>query len=385
MFRAGFLGLLAIGAATGLVSAQEPATPAASSDELNEVQRDGVVLVGQVFRQRAIDIEQSMVVIESFGGATVASGRIGGLRAQGEGNTTGLIVDSEGLILTSSFNFVGQPPVVTVITPDGERHVAKLISQDFTRNLCLLRIQGVSGLKVPTFATAEQMQLGQWVAALGTGYGDRVPAISVGIISAMGRASGRAVQTDASTSPANYGGPLIDLEGRVVGLCVPLNPSNPGPAAGVEWYDSGIGFAIPIDLNANWWQRLKSGENMEFGFLGVEIVPADPAATNPGVKVNSVVDGGPASSAGLLAEDRFIKIGGRDVIDTAQFGVELRRYHAHESVELVVKRGEEELTVSVELGKNATQAPEIAPVTSPVEEPAEPEGESGNGDGQSPQ
>lgn len=371
-----FLGsLLVVGivlsGSWALAQDEPPAADISALQRESEAKQQGLLLVGEVFRARAAEIEQSMVVIESFGGATAASGRIGGLRAQGEGNTTGLIVDESGWIATSSFNFVGQPPVVTVVTPDGERYVARLMAQDFTRNLCLLKIQGVTGLKVPEFADPSEVRLGQWVAALGTGYGDRIPAVSVGIVSATGRASGRAVQTDASTSPANYGGPLIDLEGRVVGICVPLNPSSPGPAAGAEWYDSGIGFAIPIDLDANWWRQLKSGENIEFGFLGVAIGPADQAADVPGVKVNSVVDDGPAAKAGIAVEDRLVRIGGRDVLDPPQFGVELRRYHADETVELIVLRGEEELAITVELGRNPSNAPEIAPVQQPEVEPIE--------------
>ena len=323
----------------------------------------GFLQVAETLRAAAAKIEPSMVVVESFGGASVSPGRIGGLRGQGEGNTTGVIVSSDGWIVTSSFNFVRQPPVVTVVTSDGERRVADLVGQDLTRNLCLLRVRGVQDLPVPEFVPMEQTKIGQWVASVGFGYGDRAPALSIGIISAKGRASGRALQTDANTSPANYGGPLIDLDGRILGICVPLNPTAPGPAAGVEWYDSGIGFAIPIDLNSSWWERLQKGERLEFGFLGVNLVPLDPTGDTFGVKVQQVIEQGPAATAGILAEDQVLELDGVEIFDTAQFGVELRRRLAGDRVKLKVKRGEEQLELEVELGRSPNAAPEIPPPT----------------------
>ena len=80
---------------------------------------------------------------------------------------------------------------------------------------------------------------------------DQMPSVSVGIISALDRIWGKAIQTDAKVSPTNYGGPLIDLYGRVQGVLVPASPQAEGETAGFEWYDSGIGFAIPLeDINA---------------------------------------------------------------------------------------------------------------------------------------
>ena len=73
------------------------------------------------------------------------------------------------------------------------------------------------------------------------------PNISVGIVSAVNRIWGKAIQTDAKISPTNYGGPLVDIAGRVLGVLVPLSPMATDELAGVEWYDSGIGFAVPLD------------------------------------------------------------------------------------------------------------------------------------------
>ena len=81
--------------------------------------------------------------------------------------------------------------------------------------------------------------------------------------------SGRAIQTDANISPANYGGPLIDIEGHVLGICVPLSPRAQGAASGVDWYDSGIGFAIPLSGAKRLIDEMKTGKHIKPGKLGV--------------------------------------------------------------------------------------------------------------------
>src|SRR5204862_4223199 len=116
---------------------------------------------------------------------------------------------------------------------------AKLLGRDETRRLCLLKVDGVSDLAAPEFVPRSEVKVGQWAIAVGVGFGAKEPALSAGIISATSRISGKAVQTDANTSPANYGGPLIDLDGRVLGICVPLSADTKNAAAGAEWYDSG--------------------------------------------------------------------------------------------------------------------------------------------------
>ena len=70
--------------------------------------------------------------------------------------------------------------------------------------------------------------------------------MTVGIVSAAGRMFGKVIQTDADVSLANYGGPLVDIRGRVLGVIVPMAPQGASEVAGVEWYDSGIGFAVPL-------------------------------------------------------------------------------------------------------------------------------------------
>ena len=109
--------------------------------------------------------------------------------------------------------------------------------------LTLLKIEA-DGLTPLEAVPKEEIFVGQWSIALGRTYENSFPNISVGIISAVGRIWGRAVQTDAKVSPVNYGGPLVDVTGRCLGILVPLQPDDTGETAGVDWYDGGIGFAI---------------------------------------------------------------------------------------------------------------------------------------------
>src|SRR5439155_23501610 len=106
------------------------------------------------------------------------------------------------------------------------------------------------------------IHVGQWAIAVGRTYeGDR-PNLSLGIVSAVGRIWGKAIQTDAKISPSNYGGPLVDISGRVTGVLVPLVPEGNNEIAGVEWYDSGIGFAVPLAHIMNVLPRLKEGHDL---------------------------------------------------------------------------------------------------------------------------
>ena len=347
------LGLLLFPfAASGQSPSVSPASPTFALDDI-----EGILLAPKAFRHAAMQIAPSIVVIESFGGSTVSGGQIRGIRAQGEGNTTGVVLTSDGWIVTSTFNFLQQPPVVTVVTADGKRRVARLAGQDKTRNLCLLKIEGVTDLVVPTWADASKVNVGQWAISVGFGYGDGESSLSTGIISAKGRASGRALQTDANLSPANYGGPLIDLEGQVMGICVPLNPTAPGPAAGVEWYDSGIGFAIPIEPSSDWLKRLKDGQDLEFGYLGIAAVNK-----NGEVWIQTVSQSSPAGRAGLVPNQRIVELNGVKIQDTAQLGVVLRRYLAGDRIQIGIQRSGENVQCELVLGKSPTDGPEIPPV-----------------------
>ena len=335
------LCLLVCGVALGLL------TTAARGQELSL--DPGTLLAPKAFRAAAQNVLPSLVTIETFGGFSGGRrGRMQGISRPGDGPTTGVIISSDGYIVTSTFNFLRQPPVITVVRQDGTRHVAKLLGRDDTRKLCVLKMEKAQGLPVPEFVPPAELKVGAWAISVGVGYGDDEPLISAGIVSALGRVAGRAVQTDANISPANYGGPLLDIEGRVIGICVPLNPGSQEVAAGVEWYDSGIGFAVPLAGNDKLLNLLKEGKNVQPAGLGVAIQPADENGGG-GALVAKVLDDSPAAKAGLAAGDRILAVDGEAVVDATQLRTLIARHVAGDVIKVRIQRGEEEKELEVTL------------------------------------
>ncbi len=293
-----------------------------------------MMLTSQAFRGAAEKVQPSLVTIESYGGVAAVQGRIGGIRKQGEGNTTGIVISPDGYIVTSTFNFIQRPPVITVVTSDGKRHTAQLMGQDNIRKICLLKIDGVSDLKVPEMVDEKDVIVGQWAVSVGVGYGDMSPAVSMGIISAKNRIGGKAVQTDANISPANYGGPLVDIKGRMIGICVPMDPQSQAIGAGVQWYDSGIGFAIPISADSPVIERLKDQDvKVTPPFLGLKMMPVP---GREGLWIEEVVRDSAADKAGIQREDFVREIDGEKVSDMLKLRQILNRFESGQEIELKI-------------------------------------------------
>jgi serine protease Do len=339
-----------------LADEPKPADPAADSKTLLR----GTLLSPKAFRAAAKKIQPSMVTIEGFGGLAPGSGQTKGIHAPGEGPTTGLVISSDGFIVTSTFNFIRKPPIIAVRLPSGERKIARLLGRDETRRICLLKVDGVNGLAVPEMAPREELAVGHWAVALGIGYGDAEPALTAGIISATSRIGTKAVQTDANLSPANYGGPLIDLDGRVIGICVPLSPGGQQEGAGSEWYDSGIGFAVPLSGLDKVIAAMKEGKTLQKAFLGVQ---SQPTGTPPsGASIVSVVPDSPAAKAGLAKDDKLLAIDGTEIMDVTHLSSVIARYVAGDKVELTYQRGEEKKTITIELAVAPPPPPPMKPM-----------------------
>jgi serine protease Do len=319
-------------------------TNAAAASDVDLLQ--GQLLAPKAFRAAAAKVLPSLVTIESFGGLSsgTTKGAIGGIRKPGDGPTTGLIISEDGYVITSSFNFIRQQPIITVVMHDGARHVAKLLGRDETRKLCILKIEDAAGLPVPEHAVASKLRVGQWAISVGVGFGDSETAISAGVISARNRISGRAVQTDANISPANYGGPLIDIEGRVIGICVPLNPQSQETGAGVEWYDSGIGFAVPLDGAESVIAAMKAGKIVQPAQLGVQV---EPGGDKGGVIVKKVLPDSAAGKADIKEGDRIVRFEDQPVSDAQQLRTLIGKHAAGDVVKVTLDR--ESMTVDVEV------------------------------------
>ena len=283
------------------------------------------------------------LTIETVGGVAPRPSRVahseaepGATRAElgipaAEGPTTGLIFSSDGLILSSSFHFARDPAVIVVRLADGSRYPARLLGRDDLRRLVMLKIDAEQ-LPVPTWADQDAIRVGQWAIALGRGFGGPDVCVSVGIVSGLGRMGGNAIQTDAKLSPANYGGPLADLRGRVLGICVPMS-YEPGELAGAELYDSGIGFAIGPWAIETIGPRLARGESIVRGILGVSVSPVRGA-----LRIEAVASGSPAESAGMRPGDELVAIDDRAVKGPADLRRVLAFRAAGEAIAVTVRR-----------------------------------------------
>ena len=283
---------------------------------------------------------------EAGGGVLVRKGF-----KQAFGPSTGVVVSADGLIVTSTFALARQPRHVVVTLADGRAFVARPLGRDEARGLALLRIDA-EGLTVPEPAEAEAARPGRFAFALGRGLGAAQPTIAQGIVSAQGRLGGLALQTSARVSPVNYGGPLVALDGRVLGLIVPL--ALHGGMASQDLYDSGIGFAIPwADVLAS-VPRLAGGETLAPAFLGV--VP-DPTHRGGGVRVAEVASGSPAAQAKLREGDVIRAVDEHAVDAPWQLVRALARRHAGDGVELTVEWQGEPRTVHLRLGERPAPGP----------------------------
>ncbi len=296
----------------------------------------------QAIRAAVERVAPSVVRIETVGGLE----RVGELLV-GTGPTTGLIVSPDGLVVSSAFNFVQKPDSILVTLADGTRLPAKLVATDHSRALVLLKVKPATPLVAPEPVPAEQLRTGQWAIAVGRTFDVDKPNVSVGIVSALDRVWGRAIQTDAKISPSNYGGPLVDISGRVLGVLVPLAPDATSQVAGVEWYDSGIGFAVPLDHVLRVLPRWSEGKDLHAGILGINLKGNDPY-TQPAViaacRVNS-----PAYDAHLQAGDTIVEINGKPVTRQAQLKQELNRFYAGDKIRLVVMRSDQRIENEIEL------------------------------------
>ena len=148
--------------------------------------------------------------------------------------------------------------------------------------IVLLKIEVDRPLPTPEIAPEAEMRVGQWCIGVGRTFQPDRPNMSVGILSATGRVWGKALQTDAAVSPNNYGGPLVDIRGRVLGVIVPLSPQSADEIAGYEWYDSGIGFAVPAEhIRKTLLPRLKKGHDLYPGLAGFTLKSRDLYTARP--------------------------------------------------------------------------------------------------------
>jgi len=292
------------------------------------------------FRAALERVAPAVVRVEPAGGsAALLGGAAAGGPAPGS-PATGLVVDPAGWVVTTDFTVPTDATLAVVIRPDGRRTAARVAGRDVPRGLVLLKTDPLDDVPdlLPTLEPVARADLavGQWALAVGRGWSPVAPSLAVGVVSATNRAWGRGVQTDAAVSPANYGGPLIDIRGRVIGILAPLPADTAGMTSGTELYDAGIGFAVPFaDVRAV-LPRLKEGETLAGGILGVSYRSRDQINGEP--VLAGCRPGSPAARAGLRAGDRIVAAAGMPVTRIADVRHQIAPRYAGDTVELVVER-----------------------------------------------
>jgi len=306
-------------------------------------QPDGklAALEERALKQAAAIVAPSIVRIETVGGLE----RVDDILA-GTGPTTGVVVSADGYIITSSFNFAAKPASILVTLPDRRRFAARQVASDNLKMLTLIKIDAENLTPAPP-APLDSIRVGQWAIALGRTYDSPTPSLSVGIVSALRRIWGKAIQTDAKVSPVNYGGPLVDIEGRVLGVLVPLSPQGKSDAAGVEWYDSGIGFAIPMADIYTVLDQLKTGKDLHRGLLGVALQGKDLYSTPP--VVDRVWYNSPAQKAGIKSGDTIVAVNGTATTRITQVRHALGNSYAGDKISLSVNRDGQTITAEFAL------------------------------------
>ena len=235
---------------------------------------------------------------------------------------SGFIISADGYVVTN--NHVIHPPgrsgrveEITVTLADGSEYVAQVVGRDPASDLAVLKIGRDAPFPFVTFGDSRDVRVGDWVIAIGNPFG-LGGTVTSGIVSAvyrnigMGSPYGRYIQTDASINRGNSGGPMFDMQGRVIGINNAIFSPNGG--------NVGVGFAIPSEIAAPIVEKLTRGEAIERGYLGVRIQPltedfADALGLerNTGAFVQSVEPGRAAAETGIQAGDVIIEVDGREV------------------------------------------------------------------------
>jgi len=271
---------------------------------------------------------------------------------QGNGTGSGFVLDREGYILTNE-HVVDGAQNVRVRFATGGPVQAKVTGADPSTDLALLKIEaGERRLTPLALGDSKALKVGQPAIAIGSPF--RLEGtLTTGVISALGRTINapnnfsidNVVQTDAAINPGNSGGPLLDANGRVVGINAQIATSSQA--------NSGVGFAIPIDTAKQVLAQLKRGEEIKRSYLGVK---TGDAVTGTGAVVDSVVPDGPAADAGLRAGDRVLSVAGRTVDESTDIAAAISGAKPGAEVKIGVRRGDGERTLGVTLGTRPAQA-----------------------------
>jgi S1-C subfamily serine protease len=326
-----------------------------------------------------------VTVVSLFGGGGLEQ-VLGGGGGQEGGVGSGFVLDGKGEIATNAHvvvqgegTAIKRAQQVYVEFADGNRVQADIVGYDPNADVALLRVdpKGLS-LRTLPLGRSGDVQVGEPVAAIGSPFDER-QSLSVGVVSAVDRSINSltdfqipgAVQTDAAINPGNSGGPLIDQQGRVIGINEQIKTNSGG--------GEGVGFAVPIDLVRRSLDQLRTSGKASYAYLGVESVPLYPQLVahfkldvGKGAWIQDVTPGGPAQRAGLRGGagtadfqastyrqggDVITKVGGHPIASADDLSSAVAAFRPGDTVTVEVHRGGAVKDVRVRLGERPLGRP----------------------------
>jgi S1-C subfamily serine protease len=317
------------------------------------------------------------VVFVQSQGVTSDSQSPFGAPQQGTATGSGFVVDKDGTIVTNAHVVEGADSVQVRFEENGEFVDAEVKGVDTSTDVAVLKIDpsDVDGLTPLPLGDSSKLQVGDPVIAIGNPFGYS-RTVTTGIVSGLQREIQApngftipdVIQTDASINPGNSGGPLLDANGRVIGI-------NSQIATGGGQGSVGIGFAVPVNTAKDLLPDLKAGERIERAYLGVQMQDvtkqlADDLnlASDNGALVVQVTKDSPADKAGLrggrtetsqgvpAGGDLIVAVDGKSVSDSNDVATAISQKRPGETAEITYHRGDSKKTVNVELAKRPDSA-----------------------------
>ena len=349
-------GAVSVGAVVGILAvagafeddADAPARSAATPEARTTQAPPGAIFdVADLYER----VSAGVVFVQANSGRGELPFPGGGQAASG----SGFLIDGEGHIITNDHVVEDADQFRVRFGEDGEPIEAELLGADPSVDLALLKVDpaDVDGELEPLeLGASENLRPGDPAIAIGSPFG-LTGTVTAGIVSALGRTiqapngfsiSG-AIQTDAAINPGNSGGPLLDEQGRVIGVNSQIRTDG-GNA------NSGVGFAVPVDEIKRSLPALERGEDPKRAFLGVSSGPAP----DGGAQVGGVVADGPAAKAGVREGDVIMEINDQPVRDPDDISAVVNSRRPGDDVRIVVERDGERRTLTVTLGEQPEQA-----------------------------
>ncbi len=263
----------------------------------------------------------------------------------GEGLGSGFVYDESGLIMTNA-HVVGNGADVRVRMADGTAVSGSVVGAYPIADVAVVAIDP-DGLDLTVASLADDPpEAGETAVAIGSPFGLE-QTVTAGIVSrinsglsTVGSGYVGMIQSDTPVNSGNSGGPLVGLDGRVMGINTAIFSESGG--------NDGVSFAVPIHTARTVADQLVAGEPVELGFLGVSM--EDPAGGQPGALVTDIVEGSAAERAGIEVGDRIVLVDGRAVRDTGELATDVGGRAPGDGVVLTIERGGETVERDVTLG-----------------------------------